>query len=866
MDSMNTQTANGKVIALEPNAIIDDSVVSYSSFQSGRMRNLLKLKLILCALCLLLLTLGFNALFSFDSLDKLYAEYVVSNYRIVGETLKRNLENSLYFTKDIRKFTWINPILAETKRSIISQIMDKNIPGGLAVKPVSDFDNSVSVALPNGRVLFSTHESLVNMLLPDKARKNYDEIGTEKASSGRFYYVKHKNSYIITLPVRDSKGGWVATIVILFDEKPLSSHLKTVLLKSIQSLMIILLGGIILIMFLIHRMTPDTADVAKFPKKKIALGIFLVIGAAQIIFSALNIHTLKKHYLIIGQQKTEILATLVQEDFENYIDKGIDLENLVVKYLWIRKILESSPELNAVTIFDKDQYPLLETTQSQIEPLSPVYRRLIYLFFKNQHPSDSGLRLPIRLRNSGKIAGYIATRISKGLFTKEITHMVMDAVTMMVVSLLLLVELLVFLFLFIQDPRYAEKEPKSIHYNVMRPATFFILFGIDISISFIPLHMGKLYRPIFGLAKDTVMGLPISIEFIFVGLAIFISGIWNDRRGWHEPFLAGLVIAGTGELYSWAAPDVLHFILSRAIVGFGFGCLLLAAQGFVIAHSDEESKAQALAQFIAGLYAGSICGGATGALLADRIGYRSVFCIGAFILFGVIGYSLLFMRKAMKRPQGRLSEPSQTAAVKGNVIPFMKNKIVLSLILLSSLPASIAVVGFLHYFSPIYLNRIGATQATIGRVIMIYGISLIYIGPFISRHVDASSNKKYYIFMGCILGSMTFLTFYFCNGLVATIVGVFLLGLSSSLVIASQSAYLLKLKVTRNLGDGKAIGIFRASSRVGQALGPIIFSGLIVGTKIENGIGQIGLMYLLTALLFLLMTQRDDVQYEKWKK
>jgi predicted MFS family arabinose efflux permease len=83
------------------------------------------------------------------------------------------------------------------------------------------------------------------------------------------------------------------------------------------------------------------------------------------------------------------------------------------------------------------------------------------------------------------------------------------------------------------------------------------------------------------------------------------------------------------------------------------------------------------------------------------------------------------------------------------------------------LPAAIAVVGFLNYFSPIYLNSIGASQATIGRVLMIYGVSLIYIGPMISRHVDASCNKKQYIFIGCLLGATTFLIFNFFNGIYA---------------------------------------------------------------------------------------------------
>jgi predicted MFS family arabinose efflux permease len=105
---------------------------------------------------------------------------------------------------------------------------------------------------------------------------------------------------------------------------------------------------------------------------------------------------------------------------------------------------------------------------------------------------------------------------------------------------------------------------------------------------------------------------------------------------------------------------------------------------------------------------------------------------------------------------------------------------------------------------------------------------------------------------------MTFLSFYLFEGIWAAVLAVLLLGLSSSFVLASQSAYVLQLQVTRDLGEAKAIGIFRSSSRIGQALGPMIFSAVMARGNINHGIAFFGLMYLLTAFLFLLMNQRKS--------
>jgi predicted MFS family arabinose efflux permease len=379
--------------------------------------------------------------------------------------------------------------------------------------------------------------------------------------------------------------------------------------------------------------------------------------------------------------------------------------------------------------------------------------------------------------------------------------------------------------------------------------------------------MQKLYIPLLGLSKDTIMGLPISAEFMFAGIGILFSGIWLDRRGWHEPFIGGLVLAGIGFLYSGFAPDAIQFIISRGAVGLGYGLALMAAQGFVFNYSDSKTKTQGLANLLAGIFAGGICGGAAGAMLAEMVGYKLTFLFGSSILLAVVAYALFFMRNAMKKPKPRVveitTEQRPTGVSNSNVFKFLTNRIVLSLIFFSGLPAAIAVIGFMNYFIPVHLNRIGVSQSTIGQVQMIYGICLIYIGPLISKYVDASRDKKRYVFLGCVIGSCSFLIFHILDGLASATVAVFLLGLSSSFVLASQMVYALKLEVTQKLGAGKAIGIFRSTSRVGQMLGPVIFSTLFAVTNINKGITYFGLFYLLTAFIFIFLTQKDASKLAK---
>ncbi|PKH04224.1 MFS transporter [Psychromonas sp. MB-3u-54] len=407
-----------------------------------------------------------------------------------------------------------------------------------------------------------------------------------------------------------------------------------------------------------------------------------------------------------------------------------------------------------------------------------------------------------------------------------------------------------------------QQQKEGVDYRLMRPAIFAFLFGIDLSMAFIPLYMGKMEEDFFGLSQNVMMGLPISVEFFCVGVAILLAGVWFDRRGWQEPFYAGLALATLGALYSWMAPDALHFILSRGLVGLGYGLVQLSSHGFVIRNTDKSTKAQGMSHLAAGLYAGSLCGAATGAVMAEQFGYEVVFLSGAVIITLVVVYSLLILGYPATTPSKTKAVPLQHAG-KSVLRRFLLDRRVLAAIFFSSMPASIAVVGFLNYFSPVYLNRQGISESTIGQVLMLFGVCIAVLAPRVGRLIDATENKQRLVLIGSLLGASAFLTFSIWDGLLATTIAIFLLGLSNCLVLSAQSVFLLKLDITQELGEGKAMGIFRASSRIGQMLGPIIFAWLFLFEDVSIGITYLGLAYIVMALIFIWLTGRDADQQQQ---
>ncbi len=395
-------------------------------------------------------------------------------------------------------------------------------------------------------------------------------------------------------------------------------------------------------------------------------------------------------------------------------------------------------------------------------------------------------------------------------------------------------------------------------YRLMRPAIFVFLFGVDLSMAFIPLYTESLFEPMFGLSRDVVMGLPISFEFLCVGIAILVAGAWFDRRGWQEPFYVGLVLAGIGGICSWLASDALEFILSRGLVGFGYGLAQLSSHGFVIKNTDDKTKAQGLSHLAAGLYSGSICGAAAGAVMADYFDYEVVFAVSAVTIFSVLLYGFVCLGpKPVSKQEHSGAVAVSAGTERGALWSYLKDRGVLAAIFFSSMPASIAVVGYLNYFSPVYLNRIDISESTIGQVLMLFGICLSLAGPYLGKVIDATENKKAVIVVGSLIGSASFLSFAVWDGLPAVVLAVLLLGVSNCLVLSAQSVYVLNRPVSKRLGSGKALAIFRSTSRIGQMLGPIIFAWIILSDQPVVGVFYFGVAYFLAAVMFLVVAGKD---------
>ncbi len=821
------------------------------------MKRLTHIKLVASSLILFIVVIGISAAFSLANVEKPYAEAIIARYEYIAINLQTRMEKLFAEQTAI-----VSESRAQEALNHAVQVFNDKLPrSDLLLPPVSARETTERVHTmlisPEGEVLLSSNPSLRDTSLPAAVLSEDGTPIAEPSLLTRSKYVKYGTNYYVRLPVSNAANDLLGYAVVRLPVLLVSPSPASALEKNVRTVALVLLAsGICLAIFMVFAIREGGMG-ARAGKSKFIIAITCLVFVTQILLFTLISAAFYMDLVGLSSERVDLQAKVSKQYMERLLARGTRLERSPEVREHLDAVMAAYPELAHTTIATTHGLPLFTVRSNAQQGASDGFfmRAFQDMFTKLNTRSSHRMRYPL-LQDRERFTSVLAIGLSSSYFLHKVLAVTANGFTVIAISILIFIELLILQRLFVESATPTVRESPTNSFGYMRPAIFIFLFGVDSSLSFLPLHMENLYVPMFGLSKEFIIGLPITAEFLCVGFFILVSGAWLDRRGWREPFLGGLALACLGSVYSAVAPDALQFILSRAIVGCGFGLALMASQGFVIAHSDGRSKAQGLAHMFAGLYAGSICGGAAGAMLAEHYGYTVVFLMGSAIIVLAIAYTYWFLPSPQAGAIVTADKPAQKFKA-SELREFLLDRNVLSLVFFSSLPAAVAVVGFLNYFSPIYLHRSGASESTIGQVLIIYGACLILAGPTIGRYVDASEDKKSWIFFGCLLGSASFLVFGVIDGVIAAVLAILLLGLSSSFVLSTQTAFALQLSVTQELGQGKAIAIFRSTSRAGQALGPLVFATMIGAIGMREGIVVLGVCYLVMALLFALITQKD---------
>jgi predicted MFS family arabinose efflux permease len=369
------------------------------------------------------------------------------------------------------------------------------------------------------------------------------------------------------------------------------------------------------------------------------------------------------------------------------------------------------------------------------------------------------------------------------------------------------------------DARIAEGRPLRLRLsdiNDIRLALFLFSVATEIAAAFLPLYARATARPAW-LSPELAAAAPLVLYLIAVAMLSPFGGALARRFGARRLFLASVpptVLALAAMGFSGSVAEI---TLWRGVMAVFYATATIACQEYAIRAGTDGASARPVGTFVAVVYGGVFCGSALGGVLAGRFGFEAAFVSGAAIavLSGVLG---------MFAMQGRAGDPETVSSPDGPAPQRWFGARFLALLLGIAVPMNAATAIFIWYLTPLTLAASGSGPAEIARVVMLYYLAIVLLGPAVASLSDGRIGPIPLVVSGALASGAALLSLTVWSGFWAVAAAVLGLGLGHTLLRAPL--YALAVRITGGLGAG--LSALRLFERIGAILG-LAASALLLG-------------------------------------
>ncbi len=361
--------------------------------------------------------------------------------------------------------------------------------------------------------------------------------------------------------------------------------------------------------------------------------------------------------------------------------------------------------------------------------------------------------------------------------------------------------------------------------TMVRILTVLFMLAEMLSRPFLPIYAGGLSDHGLGLSEGLRSSLPITAFLLAVAVAMPYAGRWSDQIGRRRSYITGAFFVATGLAISGLAPEYLVLMIARAITGLGYAMMFMSCQGLVIDHTTPKDRGKGFAMVVSAIAIAQICAPPIGGILADNVGYKMVFLVGA-------GVALVAATVASRLLDNSITQAQHAPpAARMRLSVLYRNHRFWTLSVLSGIPAQLIYTGFLSYLVPTLLVGMGSTQSEIGRDSMVYGLVVVGLVPLFAWCAERFNTHALSVSLGGMLTGLGLLSLQWEASPRAVVLGIAALGLGHSMSISAQLVLVTRATQGEALlvGSGPVLGVFRLMERLGAAAGPVA-AGLLVAS------------------------------------
>ncbi|MBL8287386.1 MAG: MFS transporter [Rubrivivax sp.] len=387
----------------------------------------------------------------------------------------------------------------------------------------------------------------------------------------------------------------------------------------------------------------------------------------------------------------------------------------------------------------------------------------------------------------------------------------------------------------------------------VRAPLFMFILAEELTRSFLPGYVNELLVPVPGISNQILIGLPIALFMLIVAVAQPFLGVRCERVGHRQTMLLGAWIAAGGFLASAMADSVLDLLVWRSLCAIGYAMVFVAAQSYVLDHAPRQQRARSFALFVGAIMAATVCGPSIGGILADNVGVRPTLLVAALLAAA----SILVIRQLPDNRPRQADEPPARVPTWREFAALVFNRRFMTVTGLAAMPAKMVLTGICFYLLPLHLVKIGSTQSMAGRLLMVYAVVMVVLGPLTAALASTRERMHWLVGGGLVVSGLGGAVVLAGGGVSWVLLAVLLIGFGQALSISAQSALVAEhcAEEIAQLGDGVVYGVYRLLERIGNALGPVVAAALVMQFSFPVAFGVIGAFAAVAGAIFLFATR-----------
>lgn len=399
----------------------------------------------------------------------------------------------------------------------------------------------------------------------------------------------------------------------------------------------------------------------------------------------------------------------------------------------------------------------------------------------------------------------------------------------------------------------ADDKPETVTESkliAVRILAFMFVFAEELARPFMPVYFRDYASAVPGLDPQFGIGIVMTVQMAVIAIVMPTATTFYRQIGKKRLYIIGAGLALIGLFGTGLAVTYWDLIAWRAVSAVGYALSFVACQGFVLESTGQDNRAQGTSLMVSGIALADICGPAVGGVLADRIGQSETFMLGG----GVALVSAFLVLRLFDSAAANAREAPPPAS-RSTLFEMLRQPQLFAVLVLAAFPAKMILTGFLFLLVPLALTDLGASEAEIGRVAMIYGLCAMLLGPIFARYVDRFGKPELALVIGGLLAAMGLLPLSAEPSFQMFVLAVVALGFGQAMSISAQVAVVLKMgdRVAARYGEGPVIGAMRLIERIGGGIGPILASTLAVYLTVPGAAAALGLYGAVSACLLALI-------------